>query len=135
MGCFESKEESRKNPMAERGCTDICWLVIFVFFWIILVSVNWMNHKKCEKMPDRVEFVEVLQVHSKQEEISEKNPQQRTCHSSLTKVNILMRNTSPLFVPFFIEHQLTLLQFCFFTLLLHHRSTSYHAEAMMLCEL
>lgn len=37
MGCFESKQP-RVNPTAARGCTDICWLIIFILFWVILVS-------------------------------------------------------------------------------------------------
>jgi hypothetical protein len=37
MGCFESKGE-RRDPVAVRGCTDVCWLIIFILFWVVLVS-------------------------------------------------------------------------------------------------
>lgn len=37
MGCFESKADSRPDPTAVRGCTDVLWLVIFIIFWIFMV--------------------------------------------------------------------------------------------------
>lgn len=39
MGCFESKPSEQHQPTAVRGCTDIFWLVVYVLFWIALVSV------------------------------------------------------------------------------------------------
>lgn len=37
MGCFESKEEDRREPTQVRGCTDIFWLVIFALFLCVMV--------------------------------------------------------------------------------------------------
>lgn len=39
MGCFESKEGSKREPTAVRGCTDVCWLCIFIVFCIIMVCM------------------------------------------------------------------------------------------------
>ncbi|KAG5678794.1 hypothetical protein PVAND_008429 [Polypedilum vanderplanki] len=38
MGCFESKQ-NRTDPVAVRGCTDVCWLVIFILFWVLLIVI------------------------------------------------------------------------------------------------
>jgi solute carrier family 44 protein 1 (choline transporter-like protein) len=38
MGCFESKT-TRTEPVAVRGCTDVCWLVIFILFWVVLIFI------------------------------------------------------------------------------------------------
>lgn len=38
MGCFESKE-NRTDPVAVRGCTDVCWLIIFILFWVLLIVI------------------------------------------------------------------------------------------------
>lgn len=37
MGCFESKPNSRPDPLAIRGCTDLLWLIIFILFWVVMV--------------------------------------------------------------------------------------------------
>lgn len=39
MGCFESKSDKRHEPTAVRGCTDVCWLVIYTLFWILLLVI------------------------------------------------------------------------------------------------
>lgn len=43
MGCFESKPDSRPEPTAVRGCTDLLWLIIFVIFWIVMVRTQMFN--------------------------------------------------------------------------------------------
>lgn len=43
MGCFESKPDSRPEPTAVRGCTDVLWLIIFVIFWIVMVRTQMFN--------------------------------------------------------------------------------------------
>lgn len=40
MGCFEGKPSEQHQPTAVRGCTDIFWLVVYILFWIALVSNN-----------------------------------------------------------------------------------------------
>lgn len=37
MGCFGSRP-TRTEPTAVRGCTDVCWLAIYVIFWVFMVS-------------------------------------------------------------------------------------------------
>ncbi|XP_059615111.1 choline transporter-like 1 [Phlebotomus argentipes] len=39
MGCFSSKSSPGHEPTADRGCTDVCWLCIYVFFWILMIIV------------------------------------------------------------------------------------------------
>lgn len=42
MGCAESKDEEgqgQNNGPKYRSCTDICWLVIYIIFWLFLVSI------------------------------------------------------------------------------------------------
>ncbi|XP_017107767.2 choline transporter-like 1 [Drosophila bipectinata] len=42
MGCAESKDEEgqgQNNGPKYRSCTDICWLVIYIIFWLFLIVI------------------------------------------------------------------------------------------------
>lgn len=38
MGCTESKTDHEIKPNTVRGCTDVFWLVLFIVFWLFMVS-------------------------------------------------------------------------------------------------
>lgn len=39
MGCFESKPDDKREPTQVRGCTDVCWLCIYIVFWLLMVNI------------------------------------------------------------------------------------------------
>lgn len=39
MGCCDPDEESKRDITAERRCTDVCWLCLFIAFWCLMVIV------------------------------------------------------------------------------------------------
>lgn len=38
MGCAQS-EIAPQNEAPKKGCTDVLWLIIYILFWILMVSI------------------------------------------------------------------------------------------------
>ncbi|XP_008197900.1 choline transporter-like 1 [Tribolium castaneum] len=39
MGCCESKKEPEREEPAQRGCTDVFWLCLYIAFWLLMVLI------------------------------------------------------------------------------------------------
>lgn len=38
MGCAQSEISPQNEPAPRKGCTDVLWLIIYILFWILMVS-------------------------------------------------------------------------------------------------
>lgn len=40
MGCTQSEISPQNEPTRTKRCTDVCWLVIYVLFWVLMIIVS-----------------------------------------------------------------------------------------------
>lgn len=59
MGCTQSEISPQNEAPRAKSCTDVLWLVIYVLFWILMVSLYSFRKETLIILytPDNISFI------------------------------------------------------------------------------